>query len=268
MCLKLSYAQEHHSSVKPTVPSDSAVAVKYVEAVDLFNEHDDTGEALEEAKNEFLSILTINPQHAPSLAYLGLIALDNNNTTSADSLFTLALASDSTCPEAHVGRAQMYRQQLQWQKGYDEAHLAVKLAPTSVFARWELVNELIHRVEAPVTDSVVDEAIPHLQKLLEFNFDDREAHLDLAKLYERRKQWNDAAKHYQEVLRIGQTPDDMDVWVYTVHMDAARCFEEGGDFKHAMEELKLYLDTIKEYGNEEEIKKVEENIQQLEQKNH
>ena len=263
-----------HSQERPSFPTssadgDSTLAAKYAHAVDLFNEHDDSGEALEEAKTEFMSILTMDPHYAPALAYLGLIVLEGNNTKSADSLFMLALVSDSTCAEAHVGRAQLFRQRLQWQAGYDEAHLAVKLAPASAFARWELVNELIHRAEAPVTDSIVEETIPHLQKLLEMNHDDREAHLDIAQLYERRKQWQQAAAHYREVLRIGQTPEDMDVWVYTVHMDASRCFQQYGDYKNAVEDLQYYLQAIKEYGaDEEEIKNAERQIQELEQKNH
>src|SRR5262245_57627479 len=105
----MAYAQQQ--------PVDSTIAATYTRAVDLFYEHDDTGEALEEAKSEFTAIVQRNPHHAPSLAYLGMIAMENNRSASADSLFTLALASDSTCPEAHVGRAQRFRQQSQWQAG-------------------------------------------------------------------------------------------------------------------------------------------------------
>ncbi len=246
--------------------ADTVISARYEHAVALFNEHDDTGEALEEARQEFLSILSIDPHHAPSLSYLGFIKLDDNNTTSADSLFTLALASDSTCPEAHVGRAQMFRQRLQWQKGYDEAHLAVKLAPSSSLARWELVNELIHRAEAPVTDSVANEAIPHLKKLIELNTNDRDAHLNLAELYEHKMWLSDAAKQYREVLRIGQTSDDMDVWVYTVHLDAARCYEQIGEYEKAIEELKGYLEVIKEYNMDDEVRKIEDRIRNLESK--
>ena len=266
-CTILSYAQGHPSFVKSSVAGDSTVATRYSHAVELFNVHDDTGEALEEAKNEFSSILRMNPRHAPSLAYLGLIALENNNTKSADSLFTLALATDSTCPEAHVGRAQMFRQQLKWQEGYEEAHRAVKLAPSSTFARWELVNELLRRVEAPVTDSVVDEAIPHLLKLLELNSDDRQAHLDLAQSYERFKRWRDAVSHYREVLRIGQLPEDMDVWVYEVHQDVVRCFENLELYDEAVKELKLYITNLKELQSDEgTIKAVEQRIHDLEKK--
>ena len=58
-------------------------------------------------------------------------------------------------------------------------------------------------------------------------------------------------------------------WVYTVHMDAARSFEKLGDYEHAIEEMKLYLASIKELGSdEEELSNIEQQIHQLEQKNH
>lgn len=250
------------------VSQDSAAA-HYTRGVDLFNEHDDTGEALLEAKGEFLAAVKLDPGYAPALSYLGLIALEANDTTVAASLFLKALKADSTCPEAHVGRAQLFRQLHRWQEGYDEANRAVRLAPASAFARWELVSELLNRAEAPVTDSVVVEAIPHLQILLKQNSDDRQAHLELAQSYEQLTRWQEAAAQYREVLRIGQTDEDMDVWVYTVHLDAARCFEHANDYHRAIEEMKLYLDASKGFGSgEDEVRKVEERIQELERKDH
>jgi tetratricopeptide (TPR) repeat protein len=257
----VSFAQQHASL------ADSTIAVRYAHAVELFYEHDDTGEALAEATNEFAIIVHADPRHAPSLSYLGMIALEKNNLRSADSLLTLALASDSTCPEAHVGRAQWFRQRQYWQEGFNEARRAITLAPASALARRELVIELLHRVETPITERDVIEAIPHLQKLLEFDANDRDAHHDLAQSYEQLKRWKEAAIEYREVLRIGQTSEDMDVWVYTVHLDAARCFENFGDFRHAVEELKLYVEALKELGSDnEEVKKITEQIHQLEQK--
>src|SRR5689334_3652777 len=122
------YPQDHPAA--GTTPAEDSA---YAAAVRNFNEHDDSGEALEEAKSGFAAVLSRNPRHAPSLAYLGLIALDANGLRSADSLFTLALASDSTCPEARVGRALWYRRRGMHQKGLEEIHRAVELSPGSVF---------------------------------------------------------------------------------------------------------------------------------------
>ena len=258
----LSFARQEGS------PVDSAAAARYAHAVELFYEHDDTGEALEEASNEFTGIVLADPRHAPSLAYLGMIALEKNSLRSADSLFTLALASDSACPEAHVGRAQWFRQRGHWQEGFDEARRAVVMAPGSALARRELVTELLHRAETPVTERDVWEAIPHLQKLLELDVNDRDAHHDLAQSYEHLKRWKEAASEYREVLRIGQVPEDMDVWVYEVHQDAARCLEQAGEYGEAVKELTSYLGALKELqADSETIRTVEKKIQELEHNN-
>jgi len=246
---------------------DSSITARFTNAVLLFNEHDDTGEALIEAQNEFLSILKLNPEHASAIAYLGLIALENQEINKADSLFNHAILIDSTCAEARVGRAQLFRHRMQWSLGYQEARRAVQLSPTSILARWELINELLHRAEAPITDSEIKEAIPHLNKILELDKDDRQAHLDLAESYEKLKRWEEAVHHYREVISIGQLPEDMDVWVYEVHKYVSRCFENLGNFEMAIKELELYMNSLIEMDSDEEtLIEVRNKIKKLEQK--
>ena len=48
------------------------VAAEFTRAVELFNEHDDTGEALAEAEQAFARVLARQPRHAPARAYQGL----------------------------------------------------------------------------------------------------------------------------------------------------------------------------------------------------
>lgn len=256
-------------SQSATSPSsaDSLRNAQYKNAVGLFYEHDDSGEALEQAKLEFIKIVNANPRHAPALAYLGMISLESNNIAQADSFFQLSLAVDPTCPEAHVGKAQAYRAKHQWSAGLEEARLGVRLAPDNNLALWELCSELLFAAETPVTDARAIEAMPLLTRLIKLNHDDREAHLEIAKLYERFQKLSDAVIHYREVLRIGQTNDDMDVWVYTVHLDVERCLEAIGRYGEAADELEKYLTTIKEYGaDKEEVRKIEEQIKELREK--
>jgi tetratricopeptide (TPR) repeat protein len=246
---------------------DSTVASRYARAVELFFEHDDTGEALDEAVREFTAILILNPQHAPSLSYLAMAALENEDAQAADSLLTLAVAADSACPEAHVARAQWHRRQGAWQEGLEEARRAVQFGPANPLALRELVNELLHRAESPVSEEEVREAIPRLRTLIGLDADDRDAHYDLAQAYEQLGEWQEAGSQYGEVLRIGQTPDDMDVWVYQVHGDAARCLERAGDDRRAAEELRRYLDALREYqADDGTIHKVEEQLRELEER--
>ena len=250
-----------------TSPEDSLRNAQYNNAVNLYYAHDDSGEALEEAKLVFTRIVDANPRHAPALAYLGMISLESNNIAQADSFFQLSLAADSTCPEAHVGKARAYRAKLQWSAGLEEARLGVRLAPDNNLTLWELCSELLFAAEATVTDVRAKEAMMLLTRLIKLNRDDREAHLEIAKLYERFHRLADAVTHYREVLRIGQTSDDMDVWVYTVHLDVERCLEALDMYREAADELEKYLTTIKEYGaDKEQTRKIEEQIKKLKEK--
>lgn len=239
----------------------------YSIGVGLFDEHDDSGESREQAKKEFQTVLRLNPHHAPAIAYLGFIAMDEDSLVLADSLFKRSIEIDSTCAEARVGKANIFRRLSQWQAGYDEARRAVILAPSSILARWELVTQLLHRAEAPVTEVEINEAIPHLKKILELDSNARGAHLDIAESYERLKQWRHAVIHYREVLRIGQIPEDMDVWVYLIHLDVARCLENLDEYSEAVQELRLYLNELKELQEDDEtIKEIEYRIHKLQNK--
>ncbi|MDI6766406.1 MAG: hypothetical protein QME52_06245 [Bacteroidota bacterium] len=250
-----------------TVSVPDSIDHHYSLGVGLFDTHDDSGESREQAKKEFQIVLKLNPHHAPAISYLGFIAMDEDSLDLADSLFKSAVRIDSTCPEARVGRANFFRRIGQWQAGYDEARNAVKLAPSSILARWELVSQLLHRAEAPVTEVEINEAIPHLKKIIELDSNARGAHLDLAESYERLKQWREAVIHYSEVLHIGQIPEDMDVWVYMVHLDVVRCLENLHEYSEALHELQLYLDELRKLqADEETIKEIEQRIHKLQNK--
>lgn len=260
-------ARQAPPSITSMISDDSLLARHYERGVALYSEHDDTGEAIAEAEGVFKSILQMYPRHAPSLAYLGLIAMERDQQQAADSLFEKALAIDSTCAEARIGRARLMRQRSQWQASYDEMRLAVKLDPSSIFARWELASTSLHKAEAPVTDSERYEAIQHLKKILELDPGSRGAHLDLAQTYEELRRWREAVTHYRKVLRIGQLPEDMDVWVYSVRENLAQCLEALSEHEEAIRELQIYLSSMKEAGEDEQnLKRIERRIQDLRQK--
>ncbi len=262
----VAHTAKHQDSLRMITIVDS-INNHYSSGVELFNGHDDTGELREYAKKEFQTVLRLNPRHAPAIAYLGMVAMDEDSLVLADSLFRSAIQIDSTCAEARVGKANYFRRLSQWQAGYDEARRAVTLAPSSDLARWELVAQLLHRAEAPVTEVEINEAIPHLKKILELDSNARGAHLDLAESYERLKQWRNAVIHYRNVLRIGQIPEDMDVWVYMVHLDVARCLETMEEYSDASHELQLYLEELKKFqADEETINVIENRIHKLQNK--
>ncbi|MBI1805402.1 MAG: tetratricopeptide repeat protein [Ignavibacteriae bacterium] len=193
-----------------------------------------------------------------------MIALEENHILSADSLFGAALRLDSSCAEAYIGKAQLFRQQGQWAAGERELYRAVERAPTSIFAREELVGVLLHGAEKPLTKERSEAALPHLQTIVRLDSNNRQAHYDLAQANEFLQRWNDAIMHYREVLRIGELPEDMDVWLYTVHQDIARCLEANGDNPAAAAEMALYLHSLEEFGADDQtIQQVKSKIKEL-----
>jgi tetratricopeptide (TPR) repeat protein len=227
-------------SLPPQTSPARNVTAEFDRAVALFNAHDDTGEALAEAEQAFGRVVALQPRHAAGRAYLGLIALERGETSAAEAAFRDALSIDARCPEARVGRVRLLRVRGEWRASYDEARLAVRLAPTSVLALWELVAVLYHRAEAPVGDAERNEAVPLLLRIVALQKVPREAHMDLADIYREQGRWRDAIPHYREVLRIGQTAEDSDVWVYEVNRTVADCYEKLGDSAHAVEYLERY----------------------------
>jgi tetratricopeptide (TPR) repeat protein len=239
-------------------------AAEFARAVALFNEHDDTGEALAEAEHAFALVLAREPRHAAARAYEGLIALERGDQGAAETAFRDALAVDGRCAEAHVGRVRLLRAEGKWEASYEEARAAVRLAPASVLARWELVDILLHRAEAPVGERERNEAAPHLLRIIALQKAPRQAHLELADIYREQQQWRAAIPHYQAVLRIGQTADDSDVWVYEVNRTVAECYERLGDAARAVAYLERYLRELRTAGAPPEtISDVERKIAQL-----
>jgi hypothetical protein len=76
--------------------------------------------------------------------------------------------------------------------------------------------------------------------------------------------WALAEHEYREVLRIGQTPDDSDVWVYSVHGDLAEMLEKQGRLREAVAEWRALADTP--YAGDEEIRRARERIAPLERR--
>jgi tetratricopeptide (TPR) repeat protein len=74
------------------------------------------------------------------------------------------------------------------------------------------------------------------RELVRMDRDDRDSHYSLAKAHARFNEWKDAERSFREVLRIGQTPEDSDVWVYSVHGELAMTLEHQGRFLEAIRE--------------------------------
>jgi Tfp pilus assembly protein PilF len=108
----------------------------------LFKTHDDSGEALVEAEQEFRHALRNDPNFAAAQAYLGLIALEAQHKDEARIAFETALRMNPACPEARVGLAQLAMNTGHWQEGVAILRRAVSEAPRNRMALDQLAAAL------------------------------------------------------------------------------------------------------------------------------
>jgi tetratricopeptide (TPR) repeat protein len=233
----------------PLAPQAREVQRLFERGRDLFEEHDDSGEAAQEAETAFRQALARDPRFAPAIAYLGFLALDRQQPTEAEAAFRRVLRNDATCAEARVGLAHLHLAAGRRAEALQEVRTAVRAHPENRLALWELATDLTTE-NFPSTDAMWREAMTCWQTLLRLNAGDRDAHHSLAKAYERFGNWTEAESHYREVLRIGQTSEDSDVWVYSVHGDVARMAERQGKYQEAIREYEA-LSTSEGAGDEE-----------------
>jgi len=86
------------------------------------------------------------------------------------------------------------------------------------------------------TNEMWREAMGYLSTLVRLDSKDRDSGYALAKAHMRFGEWTAAESGFREVLRIGQTSEDSDVWVYSVHGELAQALEKQGRFEDAIRE--------------------------------
>lgn len=232
----------------------------------LYEEHDDTGEAMREAEVEFRRALTLDPRFAPAVAYLGFIAAEQDHLDEAEAAYRTALQYDPISAEAHVGLAQLALRRSRRDEAVRLLRLAVKDRPKNKLALGGLASALAHEPAEPTPENW-REAIDCWQALVKLDRDDRDAHHDLARAYEHLGKWPEAESHYREVLRIGQTDQDSDVWVYSVHRNVAEMLEKQGKYPAAIREYEALINALNELGaGDGEIEDVKRQIEALRKK--
>ncbi|HYM10730.1 MAG TPA: tetratricopeptide repeat protein [Bryobacterales bacterium] len=199
---------------------------------------------------------------AAALAYLGLLAADEDpkQPAKAESIYRQALKIDPTCSEAHVGLARLHTNANRRADALREYQLGVEAHLDNALACHELGVFLFLENFAPTAAMWQDE-IRCGQTLTRHNPDDRPAHHALAQVYEHFGRWAEAEHEYREVVRIGQTDEDSDVWVYTVHNDVARMLERQRRYPEAIREYEALIAS--EGPGEEEIAQAKARIEAL-----
>lgn len=140
---------------------------------------------------------------------------------------------------------------------------AVAAAPRNALARRELASTLTNENNEnfPPTPAMWQEAIESWRVLIAIDRNDRDAHYDLARAYRRFNRWGEAEREFREVLRIGQTREDSDVWVYTVHGELAEMLAKQGKNAQAIQQYEALIAS--EGAGEEEMRRSREAIAAL-----
>jgi tetratricopeptide (TPR) repeat protein len=225
--------------------------------------HDDSGESAAEAEIEFRRALQRDPRFAAAIAYLGFLAAERQQLKEAETAYRRALEIDSRCAEARVGIARLDQQAGRRAEALHEMRRAIAENPEHPLALNELAVALTIETANP-TPEMWEEAVRCWLVLVRLNPDARSAHQGLAEAYERQSHWADAERHYREVLRIGQTDEDSDLWVYAVHKEVARLLERQGKFHDAIGEYEALIAS--EDVGENEIKEAKSRIEALQKR--
>jgi tetratricopeptide (TPR) repeat protein len=233
------------------------------QGVGLFHEHDDTGDALVEAQGEFAAALRLEPRYAAARAYQGLIDLEMDHESDAEAAFREALSWDPKCAEALVGQARLKTRHAPLREALPLIRQAVAAAPRNALARQELAYTVTAEAINP-TPEMWKEAMECWRVLIALDRNDRDSHYDLARALRRFARWSEAEPHFREVLRIGQTKEDSDVWVYTVHGELAEMLANQGKNAEAIREYQALIAS--EYAGDEEIRRAREAIEALQKR--
>ena len=235
----------------------------FTQGVGLFYEHDDSGDALMAAQAEFAAALRLEPRYAAARAYQGLIDLEMNHESDSEVSFRDALSWDPKCAEALVGRARLNQKSHPPREWLPLLRKAVAVAPRNPLARRDLAYALTAEAINP-TPEMWKEAIECWRVLIAMDRNDRESHYDLARALRRFGRWSEAEPHFREVLRIGQTKEDSDVWVYTVHGELAEVLANQGKNAEAIREYRALIAS--EGAGDEEIRRAKQAIEALQRR--
>ncbi len=137
---------------------------------------------------------------------------------------------------------------------------AVAAAPRNALARRELALTLTNENNQnfPPTPAMWQEAIESWRVLIAIDRNDRDAHYDLARAYRKFNRWSEAEREFREVLRIGQTKEDSDVWVYSVHGELAEMLAKQGKNTQAIQQYEALIAS--DGAGAEEIRRAREAI--------
>jgi tetratricopeptide (TPR) repeat protein len=155
----------------------------------------------EAAKQEFRFLLTKNPDSAPVHMLLGEVLDAANQVEAATAEFEIAAQTSPREPEVHFGLGYLY-----WkQKLYEEARREFL---TELAAQPRHTQALTYLADTELHSGSRTEAETRLRRVLKLDPNVRLAHLDLGILLADREEFDEAAAHFHEAIRIAPTNPD------------------------------------------------------------
>jgi len=150
---------------------------------------------LDEAENLYRRALSINPEHAGALCYLGLLQAQRSRNDDAMHLLQRALASDPQLAEAHNHLGVVFQRLGRPTEALDHFDLALTIAPDFVDARCAR-GETLHRLGR------CEEAIAQFEQALAEAPEMADAELGLAMALEAAGREREAYVHYRNAAAL------------------------------------------------------------------
>ena len=155
----------------------------------------------EAAKEEFRFLLSKNPDSAPVHMLLGEVLDAANQVEAATAEFEAAAKTSPGEPEVHFGLGYLY-----WkQKRYDEARREFE---AELAAQPHHTQALTYLADTELHSGKSEDAEGYLLRVLKLDPNVRLAHLDLGIVLANRKDFDEAARHFREAIRIDPSSPD------------------------------------------------------------
>jgi tetratricopeptide (TPR) repeat protein/SAM-dependent methyltransferase len=214
-------------------PANPALDALFAAAV----QHHQAGH-LQEAQNLYGQALAVDPRHAQSLHYLGVLALQAGRADAAVDLIGQAIALEPRNPESHYNIALAFRALDRMDEVIAHCRRAVALKPDYADAHLNLGNALKQQGKR-------DEAITHYRRFAYLRPDSADAHFNLANVFAEEGKLKEASSSYERTLALkpehAQALNNLGALLMTLRRagDAAACFQRA--VRHAPDLPESYV---------------------------
>ena len=175
------------------------------------------------AKREFEFLLKQNPDSAPVHMLLGEVLDAGGLQEQATEELKAAVKASPTEPEAHFGLGYLYWKQKRYEEAIAEFQAELANQPEHVQALAYLADSEMHAGDETAAEQ-------HLRRALTFDPKTRLAQLDLGILLAGRNEFEEAATHLREAIRLDSSKPDAHYRLGRVWLSMGREAEANAEF--------------------------------------